>query len=265
MCETLRLGLVQMASGADWQANMAEAGRCLLELAGRCDLALLPENALCLGGSSTVRGAARPLAELCEELGELAVNCRLPAVFGGVPVIEKGRVTNTSLCFAADGSLLARYDKMHLFQLDRGAPQGIDETDTYVHGTAPVCFDLGDWRIGLSVCYDLRFPELFRTYAPADLLVCTAAFTALTGEAHWEVLLRARAIENQCYMAGAGQCGTNPETGMQLHGCSMVVDPWGRIISSAGNREVQLLTAELRKEAIAAVRERLPALDNRRL
>jgi nitrilase len=264
MGDDLTLGLVQMASSADWEANLREARTRLGELAGHCDLAVLPENALCLGRGATVLRQARAMADLYDTLGALCREARLAAVFGGVPVAEGAKAMNSSLAFDADGALLARYDKMHLFQLDPGRPGGIDETATYGYGPFPVAFDFGGWRIALSICYDLRFPELYRSIEGAELILCTAAFTRQTGEAHWELLLRARAVENLAYVAGAAQCGTNPETGLALYGHSLAADPWGEVIGCLDAPEPGTLVVPCRKARIEAVRATLPALGHRR-
>ena len=258
--DTLSAGLVQMASGSDWIENLSRVRGFVKQLAGRCDLVVFPENVLCLGKGNTIKRAAKAISAICDELGQVAKDHACAIVFGGVPVQEDKKLKNASLVFAADGSLIARYDKMHLFQLDPNGANPVDETRVYVPGNAPVAFDFNGWRIGLSICYDLRFPELFRTYVPVDLMLCTAAFTAETGRAHWEVLLRARAIENLCYVAGVGQCGGNPETGMQLHGHSMAVAPWGQIVSEADAHDEQFFIVELKKSALSKARQRLPAL-----
>jgi len=265
MSDTLTLGLVQMASGADRGSNVQAVRALLGEAAGRCDLAVFPENVLCLGRGATVLASARPICDLYAELGELCRDAGLAAVFGGVPVAEGGKAMNSSLAFAADGALLARYDKMHLFQLNPGQPGGIDETTTYGYGPFPVEFEFRDWRIGLSICYDVRFPELYRAYAGAGLILCTAAFTRQTGQAHWEALLRARAIENLCYVAGVGQCGSNPETGTVLHGHTLVADPWGEVVCRADADRPGLPVVTLSLDRIDAVRRVLPALEHRRL
>jgi nitrilase len=255
-----------MASSPDWDDNLERVQRVLAGLAPHCDLAVLPENVLCLGAGATVRAAARSAAAVTEALAPLARTAQAVTVFGGVPVrVGADRVMNAALAFAPDGQLLARYDKVHLFQLDPDTPSGIDETQTYVHGDGPVAFAWQGWRVGLSICYDLRFPELFRACAPIDLALCTAAFTRSTGAAHWHVLLRARAIENQCYVAGVGQGGTNRETGMPLFGHSLAVAPWGEILAEAGPSEEETLHVELCKDRIAEARRRLPALQHRRL
>lgn len=265
MSHTLTLGLVQMASTANWDGNVRAVRAALSELVGHCDLVVFPENVLCLGRGGTVLANARPICDLYAELGGLCRAAGQAAVFGGVPVAEGGKAMNSSLVFAADGALLARYDKMHLFQLTPGQPGGIDETTTYGYGPFPVEFEFRDWRIGLAICYDIRFPELCRAYAGVGLILCTAAFTRQTGQAHWEVLLRARAIENLCYVAGVGQCGNNPETGTALHGHTLAVDPWGEVLSRADADCPGVQVVTLSAERVAAVRRVLPALEHRRL
>jgi nitrilase len=265
MSETLTLSLVQMASTADWDRNVRSVRARLAEAAGHCDLAVFPENVLCLGRGATVLAQARAICDLYAELGGLCREAGVAAVFGGVPVAESGKAMNSSLAFAADGALLARYDKMHLFQFNLGQPGSIDETTTYGYGPFPVAFEFRDWRIALSICYDLRFPELYRSLGTFDLLLCTAAFTRQTGQAHWEVLLRARAVENLCYAAGVGQCAANPETGTELFGHSLAVEPWGEVMGRLEAPEPGALTMTCRKARLEAVRATLPALDHRRV
>ncbi len=264
MSEVLKLGIVQIASSVEVTANLDKVRDAMLSLQERCDLAVFPENALCLGHCKTMASNAIALADWSAELGAVCREFELSAVFGGVPVTDGERVVNASLVFDRTGELLARYDKMHLFQLDPGTENEIDETRHYTAGQTPASFDHLGWRVGLSVCYDLRFPELFRTYFSADLLVCTAAFTSKTGIPHWEPLLRARAIENQCYVAGVGQCGENPETGIEYHGHSIVVDPWGTPGGGMAGRGEALAVVELTKARIAEVRNILPAMRQQR-
>jgi nitrilase len=170
---------------------------------------------------------------------------------------------NANLVFAPSGELAARYDKMHLFAYDNGRER-YDESRTLQAGRTPVAFDAGDLRVGLSVCYDLRFPELYRALArpPCDLISVPSAFTYTTGAAHWEVLLRARAIENQCYVVAAAQGGTH-ENGRRTFGHSLVVDPWGEVVACRSEEGEGVVVAELSTERIAAVRRQLPALEHR--
>jgi nitrilase len=173
-------------------------------------------------------------------------------------------VVNAAVLLSPDWQVLGRYDKIHLFQFQSQGAGALDETRVYSPGIEPVVINVKGWRICLSICYDIRFPELYRACLPFDLLMCTAAFTAETGDAHWQPLLRARAIENLCYVAGIGLCGVNQETGLQLHGNSMVVDPWGTVVHHCG-RQPETAVVVLHPQGIQSARSRLPALANRRL
>ena len=170
---------------------------------------------------------------------------------------------NANLVFSPRGVQAARYDKMHLFAYDNGRER-YDEARTLRAGRTPVAFDAGGLRVGLSVCYDLRFPELYRALArpPCDLLSVPSAFTHTTGAAHWEVLLRARAIENQCYVVAAAQGGKH-ENGRRTFGHSLVVDPWGEVVACRRDDGEGVVCAEVSRDRIADVRRQLPALEHR--
>ena len=174
------------------------------------------------------------------------------------------RVRNSSLVFAPDGSLAARYDKMHLFAFDNGRER-YDENRVLEAGSAPVALKCGALRVGLSVCYDLRFPELYRAlmHPPCDLLAVPSAFTHTTGAAHWELLLRARAVENQAYVIAPAQGGTHVN-GRRTWGHSMIVDPWGEVLNVLDEGEGVVL-ADVDTARLADVRRQLPALDHRRV
>lgn len=258
----LSLALVQMASSPEWAENLATVRTVLAKHTVPGDLAVFPECVLCLGRGQTVRAAARPLADVLADLGAVCAGTGRAALFGGVPIREDDGIRNSALLVDASGDLLARYDKMHLFRLDPDTPGGIDESRTYTAGTAPVAVDYEGWRIGLSICYDIRFPELFRAWGPVDVAICTAAFTAATGLAHWEVLLRARAIENLCYLAAVGQSGINAETRIEHYGHSLLADPWGHLLAEAGEGE-GVLRVTLDPDRLREVRTRLPALQHR--
>jgi nitrilase len=179
------------------------------------------------------------------------------------------QVSNSSLAFAPDGRCVARYDKMHLFRFDSGDEQ-FDETRVLQPGAAPVLFELPSrdghiWRVGMSVCYDLRFPELYRHYAAqgADVMLVPSAFTHTTGQAHWELLLRARAVENLTGIVAPAQGGLH-ENGRRTWGHSMIVDPWGVILGQCPQGEAVVI-AELDARRVAQCRAQLPALAHRRL
>ena len=262
----LALALIQMASTPDVEENVAAVERWLDPLRGECDLAVFPENVFCLGSAASIRDAALGIDEWIGRLGPLTARGDFSVLFGSVPVrIPDGGVVNSSLLMAPSGRCTARYDKIHLFQLNPFFCHETAAAEIYTAGSRPVAVRIRGWTLGLSICYDLRFPELYRGMGVLDALICPAAFTRRTGEAHWSLLLRARAVENQCFAVGVGQCGRNTETGVDLYGHSLVADPWGEVLTEASADGEEVLFAELQRERLNEVRERLPALRNRRL
>jgi nitrilase len=260
------LGIAQAQSSADWQANLkwARTQAAAAATAG-CRLIVFPENILCWAASAATREAAKPLDECVAELAPLSREHGVAAIWGGIPVQRGDAVYNTSVCIDSQGKLLGSYDKTHLFQLFLTDQKAVDESRTYAHGDGtPLTIEIDGWSFGISVCYDLRFPELFRQYAGVDALVCTAAFTRSTGRAHWQLLLRARAVENQAYMIGADQCGYCAEQDAHAYGHSAVIDPWGKVLAEAAD-EPTLLLGDLDRDRLDHCRSVLPALDNRRL
>jgi nitrilase len=199
-------------------------------------------------------------------LADQALQHGLWVVGGTLPLRGSGpnRVRNSSLVFAPDGALAARYDKMHLFAFDNGREQ-YDEGRVLEAGSEPVALQAGPLRVGLSVCYDLRFPELYRALMqpPCDLLCVPSAFTYITGQAHWELLLRARAVENQCVVLAPAQGGTH-ENGRRTWGHSMIVDPWGEVLALQAEGE-GVVVATVDSTRRDAVRSQLPALRHRRV
>jgi len=266
----MKIAAVQMVSTPRVAENLAAARRLVADAAGQgAELVALPEY-FCLMGASE-----RDKLGVAEAFGDGPIQAMLAQaarehgvwLIGGTVPIASGdpeHVYNASLVFAPDGALAARYDKLHLFRFADGR-EDFDERRVLRAGEAPVAFDAAALRVGLSICYDLRFPELYRalTRTPCDLLAVPSAFTATTGRAHWEPLLRARAIENQCYVIAPAQGGTH-ESGRRTWGHSMVVDPWGEVLGVRDEGEGVLL-ATLEPARIAAVRAQLPALQHRRL
>ena len=275
----MKVAAIQMVSAAQLAPNLVQA-RVLLEQAAAqgAELAVLPEHFYLLGHRDRDKLAliepfgAGPmqdfLSSAARELGLWIVGGTLPLL----PVdVRPGddRASNSSLAFAPDGRCVARYDKLHLFRLDNGSEQ-FDESRTLVPGGEPVLFDLPSrdghvWRIGMSVCYDLRFPELYRHYAAqgADLLLVPSAFTWHTGQAHWELLLRARAVENLAFVVAPAQGGLH-ENGRQTWGHTLMVDPWGEILARH-EQGAAALVGELDPARIQLRRQQLPALGHRRL
>ena len=265
----MKIAALQMVSTPSVERNL-DAARALVEhgAAEGAELLVLPEY-FCLMGKSDrdklavaeVPGAG-PIQTM---LADAARRHRVWLVGGTLPLAsgEKGRVMNANLVFSPAGEQVARYDKMHLFRYDNGSEQ-YDEGRTLLAGSEPTAFDAAGWRVGLSICYDLRFPELYRALMtpPCDLLCVPSAFTHPTGSAHWELLLRARAIENQCYVIAAAQGGRH-ENGRRTFGHSLIVDPWGEIVAMLPEGE-GVVAGEMRRERIAETRAQLPALEHRR-
>lgn len=262
------LAAVQMNSSDDWQANLATAERWVTQAAEQgAQLVALPEFFPLLSSSLQDR---LDLAEeegrgpLQEALAALAARLGIWLVAGSLPLKSyvDDKTTNTCLVFAPDGQQRVRYDKMHLFGFQQG-DEYYNESKTFIAGDQPTTFDTPFARVGLGICYDLRFPELFRALASPDLLVIPSAFTRPTGRAHWELLLRARAVENQCYVLAPAQVGQHAD-GRQTWGHSLLVDPWGQVVSCLPEGE-GLVMGQLQMERLNEVRSQLPALNHRRL
>ncbi len=270
MDDGLRIALCQTSSDADVGANEAQAFGLLEEAAaGGADLACLPEVWPCQGSAEQVRAAAEPVpGPRTERLAELAARRGMWLHGGSVLELDGERVFNTSVLFDREGDLVARYRKIHLFDADPPGGRPSRESSLYAAGDQIVTAETEFGRAGLSICYDLRFPELYRALAAkgATLLFVPSAFRYETGKDHWDVLLRARAIEEQCFVVAAAQWGTWGSEGHERRtfGNSLVVDPWGRVLSRAPEG-VGVTFAECDLSEVRRVREALPALRHRRL
>jgi predicted amidohydrolase len=267
----MRVALCQMNSGDDVEANRAQAGQLLERSAdGGADLAALPEVWPFMGPARRHREVAdRVPGPTSDWLSEIARR-RSMWILGG-SVLEAGgdgRVFNTSLLFDRSGELVARYRKIHLFDVDLPGQPPIRESFTYAPGEEVVTAETEFGRAGLSVCYDVRFPELYRALVSrgAEILFVPSAFTFDTGTDHWDVLIRARAIESQAFVLAPAQWGTwgPPEQNRRCFGNSLAVDPWGRVLARTPDG-VGVTFADLDLEEVRRVRQRLPALRNRRL
>jgi deaminated glutathione amidase len=275
----VKIAALQTVATTDVGRNLEAAARLIGEAArAGAQLVALPEYFCLMGRRDTDKLAIaeaagegpiqRFLSAQAREHGLWLVGGTLP-IHADVPasVARTGppeRVRNACCVFAPDGTLAARYDKLHLFRFETET-ESYDEARVLEAGDAPVALQAGALRLGLSVCYDLRFPELYRALCqpPCDLLTVPSAFTVTTGRAHWELLLRARAVENQCYVLAAAQGGLH-ENGRRTWGHSMIVDPWGEVLALRPEGE-GVVVAEMSLERIAAVRRQLPALAHRRL
>lgn len=269
----MKIAVLQTVSGTSLDANLERAHALLGEAArGGAELAVLPEYFALMGRRDTDKLAVREdfgAGRVQAFLADAARAFGLWVVGGTLPLAgeDSQRVRNASLAFSPRGECVARYDKIHLFRFDNGREQ-YDEARVIEAGRAPQAFTLPSrdghaWRVGLTVCYDLRFPELYRALA-ADLLLVPSAFTYVTGEAHWEVLLRARAVENLAYVAAPAQGGVH-ENGRRTWGHSMVVDPWGQVLAQRVEEGPGVVLAEISRDRMAQVRAQLPALEHRTL
>ena len=261
-----RVALVQMVSTPNVAENLDAAEKLIAQAAAQgAKLVALPEYFCILGVRDTDKVAAKeqdgagPIQEF------LAASARRHGIWlagGSVPLecSDPGKVRNSCLIYDSEGRRVARYDKIHLFGLELGAER-FDEGRTIEAGIAPCAIDSPFGRIAISVCYDVRFPELYRALAPMDIILVPSAFTATTGRAHWETLLRSRAIENLAWVLAPAQGGTHA-SGRQTHGHSMVVDPWGKVVAERATG-AGVVVADIDPAFQAKMRRSLPALTHR--
>ena len=259
------ISILQLASGGDVQSNLDKACEGIKQaaLAG-AKLVALPEEFATLGLSSEAKGA---LAEkegegpLQNQLAQCASDHNIWIIAGTLPIqAANQKITSTCLVFDAKGKIQGRYDKIHLFDVQVNANEAYQESALVEAGRAIQVLDTPVGRIGLAICYDVRFPEQFRLMMQqgAEIIVVPSAFTIPTGQAHWEILLRARAIENLCYVLAPAECGVRM-TGKGTYGHSLIIGPWGDIMQQAGMAP-QLLTAEIDLARLYQIRDTFPAL-----
>jgi deaminated glutathione amidase len=269
----MRVAAVQMTSGPDVAANLAQARELLAQARDRdARLAALPENFAFMGLKDSDKravGEADGSGPIQDFLSATARELQLWIVAGTMPIkAADGRVSAASLVFDAHGSRVARYDKIHLFDVavpGKGASEIYRESAHVAPGAEPVVVDTPAGKLGLSVCYDMRFPELFRklSAAGAQIITVPSAFTAPTGRAHWETLLRARAIENLCYVIAPAQSGFHPN-GRETYGDSLIVDHWGAVLQRLP-RGTGCVVADVDLNRQAEARTSCPALTHRML
>jgi len=267
MADLLRVACVQLRASGEKAENLEKAEKLVARAAATgADVILLPEKWNALGEPEVIRAAAEPIegGETFEAMGEWARRHGVTLVGGSVTEAREGheKLSNTSAVFDPDGELVAVYRKIHLFDVEVGG-QVYRESETEAPGDEVVLCDAEGWRLGLTVCYDLRFPELYRILAleGAGLITIPAAFTLFTGKDHWELLARARAVENQLYIAAANQWGTHAP-GKASYGRSLIADPWGIVLTVAPDEDT-VISAELDRRRMERVRTTLPSLANR--
>ncbi|HJX06600.1 MAG TPA: carbon-nitrogen hydrolase family protein [Actinomycetota bacterium] len=268
----MRAAICQLNAGDDdVESNVVTAERLIGEAADSgADLAVLPELFAYYGSQRRMRQLAEPVGgPITSRLAALARARSMWVLGGSVCESADGRVYNTSLLFDRAGDVVARYRKIHLYDAELPGQRPIRESSLFSAGDEVVTHDVEGFRLGMSICYDLRFPELYRGLmtSGAVVLAVPSAFQAVTGAAHWEALLRARAIEEQSYVLAAAQWGPwgPPDAGHRTFGNAMIVDPWGSIVVRAPDEADGVWFAELDAGEVRAVRTRLPALSHRRL
>lgn len=260
----LKVGLTQWHATRDIAANLDVAG----DLVARCaadgaQLVTLPENGLMLGSNSEMRAAAFRIDG--PEIGRLADAAKhggVTVVLGGMKrVDDSDAVHNTAVVIGPDGAVAGGYDKIHLFDANVGGVS-FEASSVEQAGTRPALLKLDDATIGLTICYDVRFPELFRTLAlhGAEVLLVPSAFTRITGAAHWETLLRARAIENGAFVVASATVGAGEDDAFPTYGHALVVDPWGDVLADLGDAGAAHRVVDLDLDAVARARAKLPVL-----
>ena len=271
--QSLIVASIQMVSSTSVEDNLSKA-EALIQSAkdshGRmADLVVLPEYFCMMGHQDTDKVAIQENfndGPIQSHISALAKKYGVYLVAGTIPLKShsKSKVKNSSLVFSPSGDIICRYDKIHLFGLKLGAEE-YQESRTIEAGQLPATFSIEkngvSWKFGLSICYDIRFPELYRAMGEVDCQIIPAAFTHTTGKAHWETLLKARAIENQCYVLASGQGGRH-ENGRTTWGQSMLINPWGDIQSEIASGE-GIACGKLEKSLIQDIRSKLPALQHR--
>jgi len=269
--DRLVVGAVQMCSTDDVAANMATVGRLVGEAAGRgAELVVLPE---CFAFLGRREGDKMAVAEALDEdypgpiqeaLRELASRHRVHLIGGGLPERvpeDERRAYNTAIVIAPDGGVIGRYRKVHLFDVDIPGGATLRESDGTASGTGPLVVPIGPAQVGVTICYDVRFPELYRRMAldqGAEVFLVPAAFTAHTGRAHWHLLLRARAVEDQCWVVAPAQWGRHNER-RESFGHTLVVDPWGTIVGERAEGD-GVVVATIDGAALVKTRRQMPCL-----
>ncbi|MHA6300325.1 carbon-nitrogen hydrolase family protein [Devosia sp. CAU 1758] len=266
----MKIAAIQMCSGLDPEANLTALAPLLAEAAAQgARYALTPEVTLIFPENrDQLKSVAAPFEghPQLAKVGELARQHDMFVQVGSLPIpLEDGRFANRSVLFGPDGAQIATYDKIHLFDADIAGLNAYRESATYRGGERAVTAAVDEFMLGFSICYDMRFPRLYNALANAraTLMAVPAAFTVPTGQAHWHVLLRARAIETGSYVIAAAQGGQHPN-GRATYGHSLIVDPWGKVIAELDHDRPGVLVTEIDPEAVTDARGRVPALLNAR-
>ncbi len=264
----MKVAALQMNSGDVMDENLAVADGLIGQAVEfGAELVVLPENFSLMTGDHEVRlVAAQRGREVRHFLSELAKNTVF-AGGGSIPLAStEGKVTNSCLMYGAEGESLARYDKIHLFDVDVGGGESYQESARTTAGSEPVLVSVPNTQVGLTICYDMRFPELYRTLSErgAEVFTVPSAFTVPTGQAHWHVLLRCRAIENLAWIIAPAQVGCHPG-GRETFGHSLIIDPWGEVVAEQTEPTPQVVLADIDLQSVRDKRRHFPVLTHRRL
>jgi deaminated glutathione amidase len=267
---TFKAAAIQMRSGTDPEENAAVFERMVREAAAAgARYVQTPEMTNAVVRDKSARASHfRSVEEdiVAARAGALAADLSIHVHVGSNAIaLPDGRLANRALVYTAGGALAATYDKIHMFDVDLDRGESWRESEAYAPGTEAVVVELPEAKVGLAICYDLRFPQLFRAeaLAGAEVLTAPAAFTRQTGEAHWHALMRARAIENGAWMIAAAQGGVHQD-GRETYGHSIIIDPWGKVVADAGGAEPTIVYADIDTAASAAARAKIPNLKNAR-
>jgi deaminated glutathione amidase len=279
MGSDFKIAVCEMTSVDDVDQNFLQIQNLLSEVVrtGKADLVCFPENSIFFKIGNQKLPAIPLDHPHIKAIGEWAKKNDAYVHLGSIPLAQDGHVYNASVLIEPSGKVSSPYKKIHLFDVDVVGAPAVRESDNFKHGSSPSVFEIHGWKIGSSICYDLRFSELYSQYAKqgVELILIPSAFIVPTGKAHWEILLRARAIESQCYVAAAAQggkhVGSNGES-RETWGHSMIVSPWGEIEavcqgepSKNTTESKRVLRATLTKDRIKAVRKQIPMASHRRL
>ena len=264
-----KLGLIQINSGRDALTNLAVLESKLRQLhAQGVTLVLTPENTLVFGKVEDYQRYAESLnsGPLQKKLSQLAINFNMWLIVGSFPIRTEKGISATCLVYDNKGELVAHYEKLHLFDASiNDSYAAYQESAVFNNGDKLKVIDSPFGQLGLSICYDLRFPELYRALRAMDakILLVPAAFTQVTGKAHWQVLLQARAIENQCWVVAAAQCGSH-QGGRDTYGHSMIIDPWGQVVAKLGNK-IGTLWVDIDPSYLNRIRHKMPVQQHAKL
>jgi len=263
----MKVAALQMNSGEVVDENLTVADGLIGQaVESGAEFVVLPENFSLMTGNHEVRlAAAQRGLEAQRFLSELAKKHSISLVGGSIPLAStEGKVTNSCLMYGAGGEFLARYDKIHLFDVDVGGGESYQESARTDAGSQPVLVSVPNTQVGLTICYDMRFPELFRTLSErgAEVFTVPSAFTVPTGQAHWHVLLRCRAIENLAWIIAPAQVGCHPG-GRETFGHSLIIDPWGEVVAEQTEPTPQVVLADIDLQSVRDKRRRFPVLTHR--